>query len=184
MKYKNTNKTKSMGRKKIIILIIIGLIFISACSAIAYKIFFNTTSTSTATPENNGSYTPPSEEEVKQQAAVDAAKKDELAKSPEKPVSVSPSVQSIEIKAQKESNGTVTIFTKLFNYSAGTCMLSVTKGSNSLSQTAEIIYQREYSSCAGFSVPIKELGEGTWSIKLKTTSSLGELNKNLDFEVK
>ena len=90
----------------------------------------------------------------------------------------------IDISAKQEANGTVTVFTKLYGYSDGTCKLDVSNGTKSASQTAESMYQPEYASCAGFSVPIDPLGKGVWTIKLSVSSGSDTKDKTITIEVK
>jgi hypothetical protein len=91
---------------------------------------------------------------------------------------------NIQLSARQETNGSVTVFTKLYGFSAGSCQLDVSSGSNTESQTAEIIYQSQFSTCAGFSVPSSKLGSGTWKIKLTTTSAGSIKTKTISFEAK
>jgi hypothetical protein len=76
----------------------------------------------------------------------------------------------IELSAQQQ-NSEVTIFTKLYNYSDGSCSISITNDTSTFTNNAEIIYQPEYSTCAGFSVPVSKLGSGTWNVTLVSTST-------------
>jgi cytoskeletal protein RodZ len=59
-------------------------------------------------------------------------------------------------------------------YSSGACHLTITNGSKTYNTDAEIIYQPEYSMCAGFTVPTSELGAGDWSVKLDVTPLNGQ----------
>jgi hypothetical protein len=91
---------------------------------------------------------------------------------------------SIDLSARSESNGTVTVFTKLYNISTGNCSLTVTNGNNQKVQSASVVYQPEYSSCAGFSVKTSDLGTGNWSITLSLNSNSQVYNKTISYEVK
>jgi hypothetical protein len=71
----------------------------------------------------------------------------------------------------------------LYGYSSGSCQLQVTNGDQTESQSAEVIYQSQYSTCAGFSVPTGKLGAGTWNIKLTTTSEGLVKTKSISFKV-
>lgn len=64
----------------------------------------------------------------------------------------------------------VTVSTKLYGYSDGSCLVEITNGTRQHSETAPIIFQPEYSTCAGFSIESSKLGAGTWSIKLTAIS--------------
>jgi hypothetical protein len=92
--------------------------------------------------------------------------------------------KSIELSAMQEANNTVTVFTKLFHYSDGNCELTVVNGAKTTTQTAPIIYQPEFASCAGFGVPIDLVGKGTWTITLMATSKGTTETKTISFEVK
>lgn len=100
-----------------------------------------------------------------------------------KPSTPSASDQSITMSARQESNNTVTVFTKLYNYSSGSCNLTVTNGGQTNTQTATVMYQPEYATCAGFSVPVSGLGSGTWNINLKVISNGATTTKSISFEV-
>lgn len=94
------------------------------------------------------------------------------------------SPDTIELSAQKTSSNEVTIFTKLQGYSAGSCELTIKKGDKTVSKTAPIIYQDNYSICAGFTVMISDLGSGKWDILLGAKPSGGEIiNKSITYEV-
>lgn len=78
---------------------------------------------------------------------------------------------NITITTRGESNGTLTILIKLVGYSDGECSLGITNGNNQYNETAAVIFQPEYSTCAGFSVDKAKLGgSGTWKIRLTVTS--------------
>lgn len=86
----------------------------------------------------------------------------------------------IDLSARQETNDTVTVFTKLNSNTQGSCALTITNGSKTSTHTVNIIYQPEFSTCAGFSVPISELGAGIWNINLAVNSSA----KSISLEVK
>ncbi len=73
--------------------------------------------------------------------------------------------QDLSIEAKQEG-AAVVVLTKIKGVASGTCNLSVTMGGLSISESSQIIYQPEFSSCAGFSIPINKLGSGSWVIKL------------------
>ena len=78
---------------------------------------------------------------------------------------------AISLSAKQEENGSVTVTTKLPGVSSGTCSLVATNGVKTSNQTAVVIYQPEFSTCAGFSIPQSALGSGTWKIDLKLSGS-------------
>lgn len=131
----------------------------------------------------------PTEREKQQDAEAAAAKKKATIEESETKAdpygtSDATSDKSLDLSAKQEANNTVTVFTKLYGYSDGTCTLTVTNGGKTTSQTAEAMYQPEYASCAGFSVPIDTVGRGSWTIKLSVLSAEKTSDKTITFEVK
>jgi hypothetical protein len=94
-----------------------------------------------------------------------------------------PAAPEVEVTAQTEANDTVTIFTKLTSVSAGTCTVTITNGGRQFSQTANVVYQSQYSICAGFSVPVSKLGKGTWNITLNAVNNGQTASKTITHEV-
>ena len=90
---------------------------------------------------------------------------------------------NVTVSATQTDSSTVTVQTKLVGYSDGSCTLTATNGSNIFTQTAQVIYAPDFSSCAGFSVPVSQLGTGTWSIKLDVTSRGNTQSKTTSVEV-
>lgn len=84
----------------------------------------------------------------------------------------------IDISYRSESDGSITIVTKLNNYSDGTCSLSIKNGVEIYKKTAPVIYQPDFSSCAGFSVPSGAIDKGKWEITVKVTSK-NKTNSNM-----
>lgn len=129
----------------------------------------------------------PTTEQQKQEAAVNAETKQQLVEDEKASSSVTPTSApstSIELSAKEEINKTVTVFTKLPGYSDGTCTLVATNGNKSTSQSAPVMFQPEFSSCAGFSIPISSVGTGTWNLQLSVTSKGATESKTIIFEVK
>lgn len=161
----------------IIILVVVGI----ASAAAAYWL-------------NNTGQTPsdgPTPAQKKEMQAVDNANKKDFAEktkdtdNPGVTVPTPSSPDTIDLSASKTDTSTVTIFTKLKNYASGNCELTVTNGTRTYSATAQILYQPEYSSCAGFSIPVSELDAGTWTIKLIATPTGGTpITKTISSEVK
>lgn len=89
---------------------------------------------------------------------------------------------SISLSAEDDDD-TVTVLTKLSTLPSGTCTLTVKNGNKTVTQTAEVLFQPQYSSCAGFSVSKSNLGKGVWSINLSIVSGNTSLNKAIDYRV-
>lgn len=90
---------------------------------------------------------------------------------------------SLELSATRDNSTAVTVISKLHNIGAGSCTLVTTNGQKQDKQTAEIIYQPEYSTCAGFSIPVSELGNGNWTIVLTVNSNGQVYSKTINFNV-
>lgn len=91
--------------------------------------------------------------------------------------------ESLSIDARRESNNTVTLLTKLYDIPAGTCTVNIKNGSKTLSKNAPVIYQSQYSTCAGFSIAEPDLGTGDWSITLIVTNGESSYTKSIVFTV-
>lgn len=89
---------------------------------------------------------------------------------------------NITVSTRKAGNN-LTVLIKLVGYSNGTCTLITSSGGKSNSQSAAVIYQSEFSTCAGFSVPISELGTGSWQLELTIGSNGIKTTKTLSVEV-
>ncbi|MEO6760813.1 MAG: hypothetical protein ABI220_00335 [Candidatus Saccharimonadales bacterium] len=80
------------------------------------------------------------------------------------------SSQGITLTPKQDNSSQVSLTTKLSGYSDGTCSLTVANGDKSVTQTATVIYQSQFSTCAGFTIPVSSLGTGTWQFNLTVTS--------------
>lgn len=175
-------KKRPLYRKPIawvISLVVLAILLLVSLEALGVTHFFAAKDTTGPTPAQK-----------KEEDATNAAKKKTAVENsdtkadPYQTVDPSKANTSIDLTAKQESNGTVTVFTKLYGYSTGTCKLDVTNGTKTNSQTAEAVYQPEYATCAGFSVPISSLGSGSWSIKLSVTTAGVTKDKTITLEVK
>ena len=102
-----------------------------------------------------------------------------------KPAPVPKSNSSIELSADRDGDS-VTIIVKLKEqgYSQGKCSLTVAANGKKVAQNADIIYQPEYSTCAGFSIPVSSVGDGQWTISLSVTPLNGKpITKTLIKEI-
>ena len=177
MPMKNKKNTK-----KTLVISFLTFVFIAALFGILIKtgVIFKT---SKKTPVASG----PTAEQQKEsnQAAADEKKQliEDQKPGTDTAQGSTDQVKTVDLSAKQETNGNVTVFTTLHGYSSGTCSLKVTNGSKTVNQTASVIYQPEFSSCAGFSVPISSLDKGTWAITLTVTSEGQPKTKSISFEV-
>lgn len=139
-------------------------------------------------PASNNASTDISSQEQQQATDTDLEQKKQAIEDETNPTSTPPnptvSSENITLTAKQESNDTVTIFTRLANVANGVCTLEITNTGRQTSQTAEVIYQPEYSTCAGFSVPISSIGKGLWTIKLTLSINGTTVSNNITYEVK
>lgn len=89
----------------------------------------------------------------------------------------------VEVAAEKGQNNTVTIFSKIYEPSAIKCSLEITNGDKVYKKEATVIYQTDYSICAGYSVPVADLGIGKWIIKLYVSTPSNTLSATTQLEV-
>ena len=188
---KNINRLLSMratqtkkSKKNIIII----LVLIIAVGAIATALIYNHQSKTSRsskqstlssqendnTPTSSGTN---SDTEQKQQAADDETKNNSN-NSPATPSNPSFSDNNISFTTQN-TNGSLVVTTKLQGFSgSGTCNLVLKNDDSSVTESAEVIYQEEYSSCAGFSIPLSSVQRsGTWNITLSVTTNSGTFSK-------
>lgn len=158
-------KKESRNIKKVLVFTIVALVVLFGTVAALEK-FGVIDLIKTAPPVSSG----PSPEEQTAQKKAEQQKKQDFVENdaPTHPVVES---TSLELSAKQETDGTVTVLTKAHNTPEGTCNLTVTNAGNSYTASAQLIYQPEFSSCAGFSIPVSKLGPGTWNIKLSVVST-------------
>lgn len=125
---------------------------------------------------------------VQQKAQQKTAEENQKLQETQTPKNTTPpntglTASNITLTTERASDGSLTVFTKLTNITDGTCQLIVTNGAASSTLNASIIYQPEYSSCAGFSVPTTDLGTGNWHIALTVTTSSGQASNSINVAV-
>lgn len=83
-----------------------------------------------------------------------------------------------------ESTDSVIIKTNLLNLSSGTCSITITGGSTSITKGADIIYSNSFSTCAGFTINKSDVNSKEWYIKLTVSSANGQVTKEKTYTVK
>lgn len=139
--------------------------------------------------KNNSDKISPTEAEVRQRQQTEAKDKKQFIEDDSvddaEPAPVPTSSDAITIRSERTAADELTVFTQLKGYASGSCELTVTNSTKTHSQNVEIIYQPEYSVCAGFSVPVSKLGNGSWIISLAVTGPDGSVQtKQITTEVK
>lgn len=89
---------------------------------------------------------------------------------------------NIQLSAER-AGASVTVYSRLYGYSDGTCSLKITNGTATETKTAAVLYRPQYAICEGFSIPVDGLGAGTWSLALTVSSDGVSLTKTISLEV-
>lgn len=173
------NIKKHSSSKKIIVAISVVLF----CALILAYAFYIKKSAPAFTPV----YTPTADEQRQADAANNLGKKQLIESegtSQSNGNNTAPSLRdSITLAAEKGSDSTVTVLTKLGTFGSGTCELTIINGAKKYTRSVEIMYQPDFSSCAGFSIPVSDLGTGEWNINLLVKSGTQSASKEIIFDV-
>ena len=167
---------KSNRSNKKILLITALIIAVVLTSGIVYAISSNVFDSSEQSNK-------PTQEQVEEQTKTEVDDKQEFidsTKDEDLPGTNPPaptSSDSITITTTVDS-GMVTVNTKLSGFNSGSCELTIVNGSRSIVKNADVIYQPEFSTCAGFSILKNELNNGSWSLSLKVTEGSTTITKN------
>ena len=84
----------------------------------------------------------------------------------------------------RQEGANVVLLTRLDGYGSGKCNLTVSNGARNYTSEAEVIYQSEYSTCAGFTIPVEKLGTGKWLIGLSLDTGGITNSQSIELEVK
>lgn len=181
---------KTPRKKKLILWIIVVIV-----SLFGVLIYLEKSRTTDLVKNPFSSPTGPTKEQKAQEQKVNSDAKggfldSQYSSNPEQTPTNTPSstpVQStsnLELNAHQEGPNVVTT-AKITGVVGGNCVLTVNNLGRTYSQTAEVIYQPEYSSCAGFGIPVSSVGVGTWSISLQVNGPGGStVNKQINLEVR
>jgi len=175
MKTQKINKiARNKTRLTMVILLAIATIAILALYLPALHIFHNKSDIKTIDQKNQEIYNNKNKKELIETNS----------KEPKKEQSTTPSaVFDIQVSTHIEASNDITVQTQLKNLSDGVCSLSVTNGTTTHTQTAVVIYQPLFSTCAGFNIPNNTLTPGTWEVTLSVTSNGLTATKAISMEV-
>ena len=175
MSHKNKNQSKNRKIWLIFIPVVLSLVLIGG--------FYASYRRNTTQPTNI--VTGPSDAEIQSEKVANAKAKKDLIERPSTAENLpnTPAQQNVQLTAKQEANGSVTVISKLYGVVYGTCNMTITNAGKSLSQTAIVIYQPEFSSCAGFNVPINNLGGGVWEIRIAISNSNASPESSITLKV-
>lgn len=91
--------------------------------------------------------------------------------------------EPLEILVSQNGDG-LSVSTKLTTLTHGQCSIKVIQNNNTIfTDNADILYNQNYSTCLGFSVPSEKLSNGTAVIDITATNDKKNINKKIEFEV-
>lgn len=130
----------------------------------------------TDTPGDNKSNT-----DDKQKFLDEQAEKEKNNGGSTPPVEQHPQIPPSITLSAKTDKDTVIITTNLSSTPSGSCKLTITGGTTPVTKTAQVIYNPEFSTCAGFSVAKHEVNAPQWTIKLDVSSPDGTQTKTITY---
>lgn len=177
---KINKKSSKSKNKKIIILVVVLLV---ATIGIGFAVFYlnKNTPTTSDTHKNNNESTSKNSEATTPQAQLKEDFIDKLNSNQENKRENSNTSEELPIISFSAKNITdsVVINTNLASISDGTCNLTVSDGSKTITKSAQVIFTPAFSTCAGFEVGKQELSNQPWKISLSVNSN----NKTVSHEI-
>lgn len=179
MQISTTNKSN----KKKIAIAILSLLLLSSGVVLAFymsRTQDRTESIDTSTKEEATS------EETSRQDAIDKQEflEKEAANNDEQYQPAKIENSDLTVSAE-ESGSSLVILTSIKKFSGtGSCTVRLSRGASVITKTTEVLYQREASSCAGFSIPLSDLELGTWNIDLTISTQSSNLSKSITYTIK
>lgn len=168
------NIHKHSSKKRSIAIITLVTTVVIACAVILYLYFSRLApnnppaavepDTTTAKPPENGSDNTPPPTQQRETEKKPLQRTDIPADQSSRSLSGSISYQAVV-------DGQLILRTTMDQMlTSGTCTLVLKKADRTVTKTSQIIPNPSSSSCAGFSVPLTELGAGKWLIDIRVSS--------------
>jgi hypothetical protein len=177
---------KKTSTKKIILISVIAILFALAGIASAYFIYRSDSPTGSPSSNNTKNGITDNKDFNNQPTSDSGNKEDYLDnESTSSNPGSTPNFNSDKIVIDiKQTTSAINISTKLNGFSGlGNCELKLTRGSSVVTSSAEVIYQSEYSTCAGFSVEKSKLSAGTWSVNLAVKTDTQTFSQTGEFTI-
>lgn len=163
------NSKKSKNKTLVIGLSSLGVVLALSAASFAYVYLFDGDLFGwkrSETQQVEVNYDPPTTEQVQ---AGQATKEEALGQDgkPKETDTANPATATITVTAAFQ-NGSVFQIRSLITplTGSGTCTLTLTKGSSTLTKNADIQAQASSSTCRGFDIPVSELSAGEWNVVL------------------
>jgi cytoskeletal protein RodZ len=163
-------KLKPKSSKKKIIFLILGIIALLVAGVVGYALY-NTQQKNTKDTNETSDFkdaNPLDEQSEKQQQSYEDQKKEEQADNHDN----TPPDATLEITFTSvgQMDATVRVRAEINALlEGGTCTLTLTKDTSTLTKTAATYPTANASTCQGFDIPTTELSAGTWNITLEVT---------------
>lgn len=161
------NKHRS-HKKTLIIILIVFFVFTAVCLAV-YRYTQMNTATKAAIPEKTD------------QVNLQPATKEEInLGNQQKGNTVNPQVNDspvdsgridVDFTALNQNATTVQIRSLIIQTVSGVCNLTITNGSKSKTYSASTQVFANSTTCAGFDIPVSDLGNGKWAVSLIITAT-------------
>ena len=136
------------------------------------------TANSAPKPVNTVSYTPATTTE---QDEANKIKQDLIDQSNKPQTSTTKIDVSLSAATQDVAGGPLVV-RSMVSTGSGTCSLTLTMGTETKSYSAEIVNSGTYYNCKGFDVPVADLSNGKWQLKLSATNgqAYGEVSQEVN----
>lgn len=182
----NINSTRPNKKSKriaifIVAVVILVLTYVSVAYFSRWWPFLSSTSTPTDSQTQSSQQTEDQTAEKNQQTQDKQEfldKEDSDSETPSTPSQTTDNTVSLHISDDDDS---LIVQTRIDGIVSGTCTLTLSNSTQTVTKTAEIMYAPEYSSCAGFTVAKSELGTGVWSITLTATGQGTTVKKTTSY---
>lgn len=155
---------KSSLKPSVVIASIIGVIILGAGGVFAYQHFTNQASESHKSAEQQ-------EEIPVTPTTTPPAKGGQQSTPDENPETPSTDGPAMTITAMNQNDGTLQIRNVIQAiWSDGTCTLTMTKGSDTVTREAPLQPLPSTTTCQGFDIPVSDLSPGEWTVRITATN--------------
>lgn len=185
MKQTVHNNPAFIKRPLVIVLIILGALLLTLFVLEKTHVInlYSTEKPSTAQqPVNTIDYSPPTsaempDESIKQQDSSGTA--EATNQTPGGTIGI-----ILSAAGQDYKGGPIVVRTILENANGGTCTVTLQKQTTTKTYSADITWQGNYYSCAGFDIPYADLTPGTWRLTVSATqdNNVGQTSQEITVE--
>lgn len=155
------------------VLVVAGMsYYVFALNGSVFGWHFKGTSTPASQTNAPGSSTinmdAPTSEEKQSSASI----KEQTVENAKNSDTSSPTSLTVSFTSAAQTGDTLRVRAKIDQLiSTGTCTLTLTKDTKTVTKTASVYASASITTCQGFDIPISELSAGAWSVKLTVANS-------------